>query len=198
MLNSHIKLLFYLLLTSSYINAFIPYPVIGDGAQTSDSITHTEITQAGFIRCLASFFYDTRIKPNNNNGNTINEQEYFTTEHTIDDLYKLAYPEYSQAQVELYSLPLKFILDLVMTEDALVDFNSNTKKLSAAHFDSEAFINGSRRILQLRQIVVNDTSTTNKDLTNARQSLGRLLHTLQDFYSHSNWIEMGKTYINNL
>ncbi|CAF2841610.1 unnamed protein product [Rotaria sp. Silwood2] len=162
------------------------------------SITHTEITQAGFIRCLARFFYDTRIKPNNNNGNTVNEHEYFTKEHTIDDLYKLAYPQYNQAQIKLYSLPLKLILDLVMTEDALVDFNSNTKKLSAAHFDSEAFINGSRRILQLRQTVVNDARTTSKNLTNARQSLGRLLHTLQDFYSHSNWVEMGKTNINNL
>ncbi|CAF4766806.1 unnamed protein product [Rotaria sp. Silwood1] len=197
MLNTHIILVIYLLSICLYANAFIPYPVVGDGAQTTDSITHTEITQAGFIRCLARFFYDTRIKPNNNNGNTINEKEYFTKAHTIDDLYKLAYPEYNQVQVELYSLPLKFILDFVMTENALVDFDSKTKKLSAAHFDSEAFINGSRRILRLRQIVVNDTRTTGKDLTDARESLGRLLHTLQDFYSHSNWIEMGKTNINN-
>jgi len=33
-------------------------------------------------------------------------------------------------------------------------------------------------------------------LSNARQLLGKLFHTLQDFYSHSNWIEMGKTDIN--
>ncbi len=35
-----------------------------------------------------------------------------------------------------------------------------------------------------------------KDLSQARQLLGQLLHTLQDFYSHSNWIELGKTEIN--
>ncbi|CAF4915776.1 unnamed protein product [Rotaria sp. Silwood1] len=198
MLNTHILFLFHLLSICLYTNAFIPYPIIGDGAQTSDSITHTEITQAGFIRCLARFFYDTRIHPNNNNGHTVNEKEYFTNAHTIDDLYKLAYPAYSQAQVELYSLPLKLVLDFVMTSNALVDFDPKTKKLSAAHFDSEAFINGSRRILRLRKTVVNDARTTGKDLTDARQSLGRLLHTLQDFYSHSNWIEMGKTNINGL
>ncbi|CAF1058645.1 unnamed protein product [Rotaria sordida] len=198
MLNTHIQLLFYFLLTCSYINAFIPFPVVGDTAQTTDSITHTEITQAGFIRCLARFFYDTRLKRNKYKGNKIKEQEYFTKEHTIDDLYKLAYPKYNEAEVELHSLPLKFILDFVMTENALVDFNPNTKKLSPAHFDSEAFINGSRRILQLRKIVVNDARNIKKDLTNARESLGRLLHTLQDFYSHSNWIEMGNTNINNL
>ena len=37
---------------------------------------------------------------------------------------------------------------------------------------------------------------TDKDLDKARALLGELLHTLQDFYSHSNWIEMGKTQIN--
>ena len=115
-------------------------------------ITHTEITQTGSIRTLARYFYDTRIRPNKNNGNTVNEQKYFTEEHTIDDLYRLAHPEYSEAEVQLYSLPLKFILDNIMTQNALVDFNSKTKKLSAAHFDSEAFKNGSRRILQLRAI----------------------------------------------
>ena len=37
-----------------------------------------------------------------------------------------------------------------MTHNTLVDFDSSTKKLSAAHFDSEAFLNGSRRIRQFR------------------------------------------------
>ncbi len=35
-----------------------------------------------------------------------------------------------------------------------------------------------------------------KQLKQARQLLGQLLHTLQDFYSHSNWIELGKKEIN--
>ena len=74
-----------------------------------------------------------------------------TTEHTVDELYELAYPEYDEADAELYSLPLKFVVDSVMTQNALVDFMENTKKVPAAHFDNEAFINGSRRILQLRQ-----------------------------------------------
>jgi len=179
-------------------NAFIPQPLIADGGRTSDSITHTEITELGFIRSLARFFYDTRIRPNNNNGDTVNEAEYFITEHTIDDLYKLAYPEYNAAQIMLYSLPLEFNLDYIMTYNVLVDFNPNTKTLPAAHFDSEAFINSSKRILQLRKTIVDNARDTNNDLFQARQSIGQLLHTLQDFYSHSNWIEMGKTNINDL
>jgi hypothetical protein len=48
----------------------------------------------------------------------------------------------------------------------------------------------------VKQVIVSLSLVPNKDLSNARILLGRLLHTLQDFYSHSNWIEMGKTYIN--
>ena len=45
-------------------------------------------------------------------------------------------------------------------------------------------------------IVINDTLNGTKDLTQARQLIGQFLHTLQDFYSHSNWIELGKKEIN--
>ena len=40
-------------------------------------------------------------------------------------------------------------------------------------------------------------SNPDTDLDEARKRIGALLHTLQDFYSHSNWIEMGKTEINH-
>jgi hypothetical protein len=46
-------------------------------------------------------------------------------------------------------------------------------------------------------LVIEDASNPNKDLDSARGRIGDLLHTLQDFYSHSNWIEMGKTEIND-
>ena len=47
-------------------------------------------------------------------------------------------------------------------------------------------------------LVVNNTRDINQDLTHTRELLGQLLHTLQDFYSHSNWVEMGNTDINDL
>ncbi|CAF1025796.1 unnamed protein product [Rotaria sordida] len=83
-----------------------------------------------------------------------------------------------------------------MTQNVLTDFDNKTRKLSEAHFDNELFINASKRILQFRQIIINNTHDDNEDLTNERQLLGQSFHTLQDFYSHSNWVEMGKTDIN--
>ncbi len=46
-------------------------------------------------------------------------------------------------------------------------------------------------------LVIADANNPNKDLDEARGRIGDLLHTLQDFYSHSNWIEMGRTEIND-
>jgi hypothetical protein len=46
--------------------------------------------------------------------------------------------------------------------------------------------------------VVEEVKNVNGDLDKARGRIGDALHTLQDFYSHSNWIEMGKTEINAL
>ncbi|CAF3744029.1 unnamed protein product [Rotaria sp. Silwood1] len=148
------------------------------------------------MQSLTRFFYDTRITLNNSNISSVNEEEYLTAEHTIDDLYNLAYPEYNELQVAFNSLPLKFVVDDIITQNVLTDFNDKTKKLAAAHFDDEAFINASKRILQFRQIIINNMQYVHQDLSYERELLGQLIHTLQDFYSHSNWIEMGKTNIN--
>lgn len=114
-------------------------------------ITHAEISELGLIRSIARYFYDTKIRARNTNESTVNDQDYFTMEHTIDDLYELAYPELNDFETGLRALPLKYILDFIMTQNVLTDFKETTKRLAAAHFDNEAFVNSSRRILRFRQ-----------------------------------------------
>ncbi|CAF3733449.1 unnamed protein product [Rotaria sp. Silwood1] len=106
-------------------------------------VTHTEITQQAFIRSLERYFIDTHSIRSQD----VNEKQ----EYTIDGLYRLAYPHWTTQQLRQRSYPLKSILDTILAENGLVDFDAWTKKLPAAHFDSEAFSNGSRRILQLRR-----------------------------------------------
>ena len=164
--------LFYILISTSISQAFIPHPLIAYGALSSNSkfllylqkskrenfffsitvgITHAEITQLAVIRSLARFLYDTHVRSNHTNTTTINEEKFFATEYTIDDLYELIYPKFDSVERSLYTLPLKFVLDSIMTFDVLVDFDEKTKRVSAAHFDNEAFTNASRRILRFRQ-----------------------------------------------
>ena len=71
---------------------------------------------------------------------------------------------------------------------AAVDFHSSGEnKLAAAHFDAEQFENGQNRLIALRRSVVSSIQAGDYDA--ARRDSGRMFHTLQDFYSHSNWIE---------
>jgi hypothetical protein len=63
-----------------------------------------------------------------------------------------------------------------------------------AHFDDESFAAGVARLIEFRQNVIAGIrlgSTANME--NARKFAGRALHGLHDFYSHSNWVEMGNT-----
>ena len=63
------------------------------------------------------------------------------------------------------------------------------RKLAPAHFDGEQFESGQNRLIALRLSVVSLIKSGDYDA--ARKDTGRMFHTLQDFYSHSNWIENG-------
>uniref|UniRef100_A0A3P8U7B2 von Willebrand factor A domain containing 7 n=1 Tax=Amphiprion percula TaxID=161767 RepID=A0A3P8U7B2_AMPPE len=78
----------------------------------------------------------------------------------------------------------------VVKSNAAMDFLSSTMSDPVYHFDSEQ-VDSSIVMLRLfwTQTVL---SVRTKEYQSARRSLGQLFHSLQDFYSHSNWVEMGQ------
>lgn len=72
---------------------------------------------------------------------------------------------------------------------------SNTKRdlvevfHSATHFDNKQFDEDARLISQRWHAAISNTSQ--QEYQKARQSFGGLLYTVQDLYSHSNWVEIG-------
>ena len=79
-------------------------------------------------------------------------------------------------------------------EVAFVDLNPKTKDLPYAHFDAETFIPSNQRVINFTGQIM--TALAGADYITARSLTGQILHTIQDFYSHSNWVEMGNTEIN--
>ncbi|KAL0973413.1 hypothetical protein UPYG_G00203250 [Umbra pygmaea] len=78
----------------------------------------------------------------------------------------------------------------VVHSNAAMDFLSSTRSDPVYHFDSESV---KEAIAMLRQFWAQTLLSANaKDYQGARHSLGQLLHSLQDFYSHSNWVETGQ------
>lgn len=61
---------------------------------------------------------------------------------------------------------------------------------SAKHFDAENFSAGASRVKNLLDQAV--TQIKANDAAGARNSVGSALHSVQDFYSHSNWVESGR------
>ncbi|XP_074519703.1 von Willebrand factor A domain-containing protein 7-like [Halichoeres trimaculatus] len=85
-------------------------------------------------------------------------------------------------------------LQEIYTQNGLVD--RDFVNSAPHHFNSEAFIEGRRLITE--GVVAIKANIRSENFKAARETLGRVLHTLQDFYSHSNWVELGNTdpYIN--
>lgn len=66
----------------------------------------------------------------------------------------------------------------------------NVQTVSELHFDGESFPEGQRRLQRLVQQIKQELSLTSvAEPTKAREVLGQALHTLQDYYSHSSWVE---------
>lgn len=61
---------------------------------------------------------------------------------------------------------------------------------SAKHFDGENFSAGAGRVKSLLDQAVNQIKAN--DTAGARNSVGSALHSVQDFYAHSNWVESGR------
>uniref|UniRef100_A0A3Q2G1W4 von Willebrand factor A domain containing 7 n=1 Tax=Cyprinodon variegatus TaxID=28743 RepID=A0A3Q2G1W4_CYPVA len=78
----------------------------------------------------------------------------------------------------------------VVISNSEMDSKRATKFDPVYHFDSEQ-VDSSITMLQefWNRIVL---SIQAEQYDSARHALGQLFHSIQDFYSHSNWVEMGK------
>ena len=69
---------------------------------------------------------------------------------------------------------------------------------SSAHFDGEDFAKSQKRLTDFKLKVKELMMAKNPNVKDAREYLGRALHTLQDFYSHSNWVELNRGAYNSV
>lgn len=169
----------YLFLTA---NAFLPRINLASGE--SKTMDHTLITRNGLLKTLIYFFFD--------------NPQYLRNE-TLTGFLSDVLPELSEkpnaakTTIDTISPQIKFInaMNEIQSANAEVD-SSPMNRTASAHFDGEQFHQGSQRLIRLRQELVTSLLTGNK-LQHARNLAGKALHTLQDFYSRSNWIELGNS-----
>ncbi|XP_014065352.2 von Willebrand factor A domain-containing protein 7 isoform X2 [Salmo salar] len=150
--------------------AFAP---IGGGASTHVSITGTAVLQKVTEVCRA-----------------IAESEgldFTPTGNSAEELVQACLGP--KATGEVSAAKFKSALNEIYIQNGQVD--RDFVNSPAHHFNSEAFAEGRRLITD--GVVSIKANVQRENFQAARETLGRVLHTLQDFYSHSNWVDLGYT-----
>lgn len=109
-----------------------------------------------------------------------------------------AFDQLAEEYFDVTSLPQSMKKARKQIMDANADMDLNERKTGVPipenHFDDETFLVANARLIRLAGSV--QTELADGNVAAARKSLGNGLHALQDFYSHSNWVELGNTGIN--
>ena len=110
---------------------------------------------------------------------------------THKDMTKQAIQELDQEFFNTSRLTksMKKAIEEIWEANAQVD--EDEPNSTASHFDGENFDGGKARLARLMNDAI--TALQNEDAQGARKSVGAALHTLQDFYSHSNFVEAGNS-----
>ena len=97
---------------------------------------------------------------------------------------------------EITAEGLKFLNAAIIDELKIINVDYDVVHVfeSEAHFDNCKFLESSNNINSLYNQAVTALTTnpqpTPADFSMAAEAFGQLLHTVQDFYSHTNWVEL--------
>ena len=142
--------------------------------------THKKMTENAIVEVTADLLRDNpNPDPTVDSTSKINALSAPSPASLIEAYYG------SRQRVSTY----KNAIDDIAEANSGVDFDES--KFPEAHFDSEQFQTGQNRLIKLNRMMINEIKLCR--FRSARKLAGRALHTLQDFYSHSNWVEMGRS-----
>jgi hypothetical protein len=182
-------LLFVLTLTLGYQIApstgFIPNKLVETAARAlsfslEDAITHEDMTRSAHLEVAAEVLRD---NPNPSDRQESSQRlSALSDDFDEDDLITAYYGYHDHTRIDEFENAIEAI------EEANSDTDFGEEEyVAAAHFDSEQFESGQSRLINLRNSII--SSIMAGDVGKAREDTGRFLHALQDFYSHTNWIE---------
>ena len=159
--------------------------VLVNFGKVSETLTHEDIVRRGVIQSAAKYFYDKSNQSKRINLTKLDTGEYYDLKVLYKDYYNV-----TLCKIMLDDL----LLNEIQPNVAIVDFNPETKDLPFAHFDAETFTKSNDRVIEFTNNIYSFLSK--KDYATVRRLSGQISHTIQDFYSHTNWVELGNTDIN--
>ena len=184
-MKSSFPLTFFLLVTYLSLTAKAFLPRINLASGESETKDHALITRYGLLKTSIFFFQD---NPQYLRNETLTEFLFGVLRDLSEN------PNAAKSTIDTISAKIKFINAINEIQSANVEMDSSPWNSTAAiHFDGEQFLQGSKRLIRLRQELISTLLIKGDKLQHARNLAGNALHTLQKFYSRSNWIELGNT-----
>lgn len=147
----------------------------GFGILPGDSLNHLEITEAAVLN--ATLYACRAVAQTEGTDFTFPSQPY-----TIDSVTAACK---AAPSTKTFSRAIREVILRNVRVDIRHALNASF------HFDDEMFVGGRRIITE--GILSIKASNKKENYEPARETLGKILHPLQDFYSHSNWREIGNT-----
>lgn len=164
-----------------------------DEKAISTTLTHMDIFRRGLVRSLAKYFADKQKQRAD-----FATLRRFVNMSKVDSIYvenlHELYMDYLSEReymlINTCKLEIENVIQMMSDSVASVDFDETLKDLPWAHFDANTFVQANRHVRSLTKSLLKDIFMS-KNLPSARKKIGLVLHTIHDFYSHSNWVEMG-------
>ncbi|XP_042355378.1 von Willebrand factor A domain-containing protein 7-like [Plectropomus leopardus] len=143
----------------------------GFGLSSGDSMSHQDITERAILNTTAQTCRALALA----------EDKDFTFPSLTIESVAVA------CEASKSSKSLRKTIRLIQKMNKRVDLLRFAQ--SSYHMDNELILEGRRLITDGLSVV--KASNKEQNFKPARERLGQILHTLQDFYSHSNWVEIG-------
>jgi hypothetical protein len=157
-------------LDCDFLEQFVKLEKAGD-----ISLTHEEILTRGLIQSVASHFKEKGSLPPSSNPSPT----------SLKSLYESVYQD-----ADVRPVGVESVLKILLLNVAIVDLDPRTKSLPYAHFDGETMYESNKRVVTMKQRILR-LVRDHKDYRQAAEQIGQVFHTIHDFYSHSNWVELG-------
>ncbi|KAL4601513.1 von Willebrand factor A domain-containing protein 7-like [Arapaima gigas] len=143
------------------------------------SLSHGDITEIAILRKTAEVCQDLALVEGRPFSLTIDNSL------TASRVLSACFPDSDPSL--LSDLKFRASIIVLCASNWAVDLG-HTFFISKYHFDDESFVEGRNLITEGVHSV--KASVKMENFLSARVTLGTVFHTLQDFYSHSDWIEM--------
>ncbi|KAL7863614.1 hypothetical protein SRHO_G00125980 [Serrasalmus rhombeus] len=164
--------LLFLCTLIGWSQAFLPTPSLD-----IEGLTHADITEEALLEVVMDACREEAQKE----GRTFNPPVLLNPDSLLRACLGVS------EVADLSASKFRELLNEIITENILIERDQAFS--SAHHFNDEAIEKGRDIITQGVSLV--KASLQQGDLEAARRALGAVTHTLQDFYSHSNWFELG-------